>query len=120
MVEVGQELYYMPSDNQRSGLAGSDDGHYVTVSKVGRKWAALDSWHSRIHKDELWADGDGYASPGHCYLSRDHYLDSVQAKKDYRELSTVLGSYAINKKFTRDQIDAARLALELPVYDRLT
>ncbi len=63
---VGQKLWWVWSD-PRTG-----DPKSVTIEKVGRKWITLSNGH-RIDKESMRADGDGYASPGCCYMSETEY-----------------------------------------------
>ena len=63
---VGQVLYYVPDSSVRGGTP-----HFVTILKVGRKW--LSCRRMRVDKDSLNVDGNGYASPGKCWLSKEEY-----------------------------------------------
>ena len=67
---VGQTLYYAPESRH-------DQSKYVTITKIGRAWLYCD--RMRISKETLRADGNGYASPGKCWLSKESY-------DQYREL----------------------------------
>lgn len=68
-LQVGQRLYYVPSQ-------GRITPSFVTVAKVGRKWATLDSGR-RINLETLRADGGGYSSPGSCWESKQAYEAEV-------------------------------------------
>lgn len=63
---VGQVLYYVPDSSVRGGTP-----HFVTILKVGRKWLYFRTM--RVDKDSLNVDGNGYASPGKCWLSKEEY-----------------------------------------------
>jgi len=63
-LNVGQELWFVHRE-KRSG-----EPRTVKVTRVGRKWAHLDYWGHRIDITTLKADGNGYASPGQCWLNK--------------------------------------------------
>lgn len=79
----GQTLYFV-----RRGGRGSAPGA-VTVTKVGRKWAALDNGH-RIDVQNLEVDGRGYNSPGRCYLSREAYESEAARDRAWSELRRLM------------------------------
>lgn len=66
MLQVGQELWYVPADSRHH-----DRSHAVTVVKVGRKWAHLNSYYGKIDIETLWLDGGKYSSPGRCWASKE-------------------------------------------------
>lgn len=85
MIHVGQKLWFVPAER----WYGSPQE--VTVTKVGRKWAALDNSSARIDVETLIADGRGYMSPGRCYVDRAEYEERNAALKlwadTYRRLN---------------------------------
>lgn len=68
---VGQQLWWVPA-RYRTG----EQPCYVTVEKVGRKWAQLSNQY-RIDVTTLEPDSKGYSSPGECYLQREEYESKV-------------------------------------------
>ena len=87
MLEVGQTLYYVPS--QRHG----GDPREVKVTKVGRKWATVQEgvWFTeKIDLDTLVADGGVYSSPGQCYLSKTHYEEVLAESEAWKRFRSVI------------------------------
>lgn len=84
MTIAGQELWYVPSDRRFD-----KNGSAVTVTKVGRKWLSLSNGE-RIEADTLVADGRGYAAPGRCWLSEDHWLAEVSRRAAWNDLRALL------------------------------
>lgn len=68
-LQVGQQLWYVP--NKRPGQP-----YFVTVLKVGRKWAEI-GHRRRISIEGLFVDGGQYSSPGRCYLSKEDHEKEV-------------------------------------------
>ena len=69
-LSVGQKLIYVPSHvNRRTAPMIYE----VEVEKIGIRWAYLKGGFSRIDRNDLYADGGQYSSPGQCYLSREAY-----------------------------------------------
>jgi hypothetical protein len=73
MLEVGQTLWFVPSDTRWNRE------REMTVKKVGRKWAKTDE-RTRVDIKTLMVCGGNYSSPGRCYLSRDEW-ESEKARK---------------------------------------
>ena len=76
---VGQQLYFVPTD-QRDGKP-----RFVTVTRIGRKWATL-SRYERVDMETLVVDGGDFMSPGQCYLSEADYLNEVAVNKAWSRL----------------------------------
>ncbi len=72
-LQVGQELWFVHRE-RRSGAPFATKG-----TRVGRKWAQLDS-HYKIDIVTLVADGGQYASPGRCWLNKEAW--EAEAKRD--------------------------------------
>jgi hypothetical protein len=90
---VGQKLLFVREDRlaisyQRGRNETIDQATELTVERLGRKWARCGSY--RVHRYTLDVDGDGYGSPGRCYLSREHYAAEKAADRAWRALSTKL------------------------------
>ena len=77
---VGQKLWFVPD-----GRLGRP--RETTVTKVGRKWATLDTWGKmRINVETLEVDGRGYMSPGQCYLSRADWTAAMALAEAWQSL----------------------------------
>ena len=111
-IKAGDKLYYIPTRN------GARDGRYLTVVKVGRKWAQLDNSERRplrIDVNTLWADGGNYSSPGRCYVSKEGYLAEERANYLCRELARRIGYHPNDGVTISDIQEAAKLLkIELP------
>jgi hypothetical protein len=77
---VGQTLWYVRHDNSRPST-----GYEVVVTRVGRKWATLKDC-GRIDKSTLWRDGEGYAPPGRCWLSKDAWEQEKRVASAWDDL----------------------------------
>lgn len=82
---VGQELWFVPG--HRGGHS-----HYVTVQKIGRKWAEVGK-RLRIDLETLIADGGDFMSPGTCYLSKEEHEQAVERSARWTRI----------QRFVRDQ-----------------
>ena len=70
-LEIGQEVYYVPSDNR-------NNPYISTIAKISTKWVYLSpEWHGRFNKKTMSMDGGAYTSPGVVYHSRDDYESKV-------------------------------------------
>jgi hypothetical protein len=70
MLTVGQQLYYVPHDTSRC------KPQFVTVTKVGRKWAELrdgNFYLGRVSIKTLLVEAWDFSLPGRCYLSKEDY-----------------------------------------------
>ena len=77
--EKGQFLTFVGSHRYN---AGAKETAIVTV---GRKWLTLDNGY-RVDKETLWADGEGYTSPGRAYLSMAEYEAETALNAAWDEL----------------------------------
>lgn len=104
-LEVGQELWYVPS--YRGG-----EGHPVKIQRVARKWAYLEGSYrpERISIDTLTVDGGEYSSPGQCYISKEVYEQQQEIKKEWADLVRRL-SHIPNQNVTIEDIRQARRLL---------
>lgn len=109
-LKVGQKLWWVYSFN-RFG-----NSRYVTVTKVGRKWAQLDNG-CRINNDTLCAERGEYMSPGRCYLSKDIYDAEVALKKAWSGMKRDIQYASIQEGVTVVDIEAARKLLRMPSND---
>ncbi len=105
---VGQVLYYVPESRY-------NQSKYVTITKVGRIWLSFDGM--RINKDTLKADGNGYASPGECWLSKEEYDRYRELCKAWEELkSRIRDRYQPSKDLSVDDIQGV---IQLLFYRRI-
>lgn len=97
MLTVGQQLWCVPRDKRR--------GPYeVTIEKIGRKWATLDEWDTRINIETLSVDGGRDLSQAQCYLSREEWEDEVKINEAYSKLRSAIGYGNPCKGVTLDDI----------------
>jgi hypothetical protein len=78
---VGQTLWFVYSHNYGNLPRSNCE---VTITKVGREWLTLSSGH-RIDKHTLEVDGEGYASPGRCYLSRKKHEEEIAVVLEWKK-----------------------------------
>lgn len=90
MLEVGQELWYVPADSRFV----ASQSRSVRVEKIGRKWASLNTQY-RIDINTLWADGGQYSSPGRCWLSRDAWLAEQRRHALWDRLWNLVDRYRV-------------------------
>ena len=104
---VGQRLYYVPSRGA---------SRWVTVTKVGRKWATCDDdsrMEFRVNLDTLVIDGGGYDSPGKCYLDEDVYRASVRRVEAWKAFYTLISrTYTAPSHLTAEAIEAMQATVE--------
>ena len=80
-IEVGQQLWYVPSYSRY------ENSTFVTVSKIGRKWATVEpARYPRFDLGTLRADGGVYSSPGTYWLLKKDYDESVLASDLWQQL----------------------------------
>jgi hypothetical protein len=87
------------------------DPYFVTVHKVGRKWAEIDSGR-RVDLKTLAVDGGEYSSPADCYLSREEYEAEVRRNELFHRLVRRIG-HLVNNGVTADDIVAAAKLLRV-------
>lgn len=106
-MKEGQKLWWVSSNRYNKA-------QYVTITKVGRKWATLSNQH-RIDKATLRADGGGYVSPGCCYLSKEQHDQEVRASSVFSELRNRLSfspSHGVTEEDIRQAAKLLRIKLE--------
>lgn len=80
---IGQTLWFV---GERSGSKRGRSGD-VTVTAVGRKWMEIEGCFSgRVELETMKADGQGFTSPGRCYLSKQDWLDKDGARLAWNAL----------------------------------
>ena len=107
-MEVGTKLWYVRTDGTKF-----DHGQEVTVVKVGRVWATLDTG-KRISLTTLLADGGDYSSPGRCYTSKEEHdliRETAIQWKFFR--NKIRDFYSAPAGITPDDIDKATKLLKL-------
>ena len=99
-LEVGQKLWYVPSEN-------NGRSREIIIESVGRKWVKA-RFIGKIDINTLQVDGGKYSSPGKCYLSKEEYESYVNLCSAWRDLVTDLPLYSLPKGMTQEKIDAIR------------
>jgi len=80
-IEVGQQLWYVPHYRRY------DNSTFVTVSKIGRKWATVEpARYPRFDLVTLRADGGGYSIPGTYWLSKEDCDEATLAFDLWQQL----------------------------------
>lgn len=86
---------------------------FVTVTKVGRKWAEISARGYRIDKETLAIDGGGYTSPGRCYLTKDEHDAAENLRRAWSKLRDYVDrKYTAPEGVTVDAIEAALRVLQ--------
>lgn len=97
---VGQELFLVLNGSHLSG------GKPVTVTAVGRKRAEIDDGRHRINIRTLYVDGNGYSSPGRCYLSEQEWKDNVLRQDAWASLRrNIEHMYTLPTDLTIEKMD---------------
>ena len=100
MIKAGQRLWFAATQRRQEYLQG-----YVTVEKVGRKWATLDNGH-KIDVITLRADGGGYCSPGTCFESKEEWEADVARQRAWSEFRSLVDrTYTTPEKLATHQIE---------------
>lgn len=111
MLTVGQKLWFIPQERYQG------DPCEVTVTKVGRQWAAVDgtSQSYRVDIDSLVMDSKGYGGVGRCYLSREMYESEKRRQTAWDNLQRRMGSWTtrLHPDVTVDDMQAAAKLLRL-------
>ena len=118
-LSVGQKLYFVSNVRYKKNAV-------VEIVKIGRKYAYLDNG-DRID-DRLRVDGNGYNSPGKCYLSKRQYrafVDLTDILKEFFDKVDVLrrqttNPYAKPKVTPENVLEAAKILnieIETKIHD---
>lgn len=102
---AGQTLFFEPD----SSVCSSTKRGLVDVKKVGRKWLHLSNG-VRVSAQTLKADGNGYASPGRCYLTEEERNAFFALKKEWTFFICRVNS-GMPQGVTLEKIDRARQLL---------
>lgn len=103
---VGQELWFVHRED-RSGAPRT-----VTVTKVGRKWASIDYWGLRVDINTLVAQGNGYASPGRCWINREAWDAELEREAAWSKLRKYVDrAWRPPAGLSKDQIENMLAAL---------
>lgn len=123
-LRVGQVLLFVHEDPFAGGYARGrnetiDQATEITVERIGRKWAHCSPGY-RVDRHTLAVSGEGYSSPGRCYLSREHYAAEKAADAAWRAfLARVHSIYRRPPGLTAEAIRQAMDVLGLqPPEDR--
>lgn len=112
---VGQALLFTRED---SFAADRNDpiekARELTVDSLGRRWAYCGGF--RVDRNTLAVSGDGYGSPGRCYLSREHYAAEKAAEWAWNKLHEQTRRHRPGNGPSEDDIRraAALLGVEIP------
>jgi hypothetical protein len=99
MLTVGQQLWFVPSQ-RRCGSA-----EYVTVEKIGRKWATISNGY-RIDLETLTADGGQYMSPGACWTTKEEWEAATERHQAWFNFRAAAGvQYQPPDGFTTEEIN---------------
>ena len=80
MLQVGQELWYVPADRRNV-----DQARTVRVEKVGRKWAKLNDYHGQVSIETMWLDGGKYSPLGKCWLSKEAWEAEIKLNATWND-----------------------------------
>ena len=108
-LQVGQRLWFVPKDTRFR------KPNWVEIEKIGRKWATLGRNAGRVDMNTLYLDGQGYTSPGRCYLSEEEWQDAQRAEDVWRRFVQQINYGRRPRAATVQQIEqaAALLGIEL-------
>jgi hypothetical protein len=106
--KVGQSLWFAPS----ARWAGAPRS--VVISKVGRKWITLGD-EGRMDPETMRMDGEGFSSPGRCYLTRQDWEDAVARRDAWdRVWKMIYNQHSVPAHLTRAAIDKIEMLLTPP------
>ena len=95
---AGQCLWFVPNGRHSSPA-------YVTVEKIGRKWAQISNGY-RIGVETWMADGGQYMSPGSCWESEEAWKSEAERRNAWAQFRDVVDrSYSAPDSLTRQQIE---------------
>lgn len=78
---VGQGIYYVPHRHNGSGNA-----RHLIITKIGNKWATCgENRGYMVSLASLEVDGEGFTSPGRCYLTKKIYDDTCRLNKMWED-----------------------------------
>lgn len=96
-LEVGQKLWYVPSEN-------NGRSREIIIESVGRKWVKA-RFIGKIDINTLQVDGGQYISSGKCYLSKEEYDNYVLLQSSWEELARKIPLRNLPKGMTLEKID---------------
>lgn len=106
---AGMQLWLAYNDKRAWGRNG-----LVTVTKVGRTWATLDT-NQRISLDDWRADCRGYASDSRCWPSEAHWREAIYVQELWREFRNHVDRMQHADVNKLAAVDIKRAALELGI-----
>ena len=104
-LQAGQKLWLAPN---------CAPPHWVTVAKVGRRFAHLKNG-MRVDIESLVCDNGKYPSPGRCYLSRVDYERVMEVYREWSSFHYAISRMRVPDGVTVEDIKAARELLRIPV-----
>jgi hypothetical protein len=85
-------------------------GNKATIIKVGRKWAELSNHELiDISSDKWLMDGKNFSSPGACFPSKEHYLQTIFKQEQWILLKNKMGWTSPSGVSVADIEQAAKL-----------
>jgi hypothetical protein len=112
---VGQKLLYVEGGQNRI-KARESEPREVEIVKIGRQYATLKGNWGRINIKTLEIHGEGYTSPGRCFLSTEHWEQHKAAERTWNAFGRAMGSrWRCPEGLTAERIReaAALLGIEL-------
>lgn len=114
---LGQKLWHVPSQHR----ASPEKNQYVTVTRVGRKWAYFNLYGNEYRFDlaKQWrggfpVDGGRYSSTATVYLDKESYEAQAECERLFTEFQLKLGYSPQPNVSASDVLDAAKmLGIEL-------
>ena len=103
--KADQELYFVPTYSEPK---------IVTITKVGRKFLTvkLVSREYRVYIDTLIVDGNGYNSPGRCYLSKEEHDKQRYVKDLWDSIRDKFNTFSLPDWATVDNLSKIKELIE--------
>jgi hypothetical protein len=112
--KVGMKLWFQPNGYSRS----DGPGHYLVVTKVGRKWVSLgDSdrpqWSDRyrVEVGEVAVDGNNYSSPGNVWATKEECEKASLLSKEWSEFARKLTYQSVPDGLTIEALQQVKTLL---------
>lgn len=108
-LKVGDKLWHVQS-------YGRDSGREVTVKKVGRTWADIGGFGSRLNLETMRVCDRSGVSNSLCWPSQAAYIAEIHRNNLISAFRAAVGIFGQSGEWTADQILAAAevLGIKLP------